>query len=133
MKRLKLKWLWLSIGYAMVVFVIYSSLSKSPMSPGVEVSDKLLHFMAYFGLMAWFVQIYQKPKVRYLLLLLLIVMGVLLEYLQALGGVRYFEFNDMLANSAGAIFAWALSYSSLFSSVLYRYENYFICAERKLD
>jgi glycopeptide antibiotics resistance protein len=35
-------------------------------------------------------------------------MGVGLEFLQDLCGVRFFEVNDMLANTAGVLLAWSL-------------------------
>ena len=108
MPSLKYKSLWLVIGYAMVLFVIYSSLVSSPPSIGVELHDKIMHTVGYFGLMGWFIQIYHTKKSQTILAVLFILMGISLEFLQDLGGVRFFEFNDMLANTAGVLLAWAL-------------------------
>jgi len=106
--QLRLKPLWLLIGYLMVAFVIYSSLTTSPLTPSFKFSDKFMHIVGYFGLMGWFIQIYQQKKTRILLAVIFICMGVLMEFLQDLGGVRYFEVNDMLANATGVLLAWAL-------------------------
>ena len=109
MRELKLKPLWLAIGFAMVCFVIYSSLTTSPPVPvNFQLSDKLMHLLGYFGLMGWFLQIYQNKKMQFFLAVVFISMGISLEFLQDLGGVRFFEVNDMLANSAGVLLAWSL-------------------------
>ncbi|MCW8955240.1 MAG: hypothetical protein OQL09_00025, partial [Gammaproteobacteria bacterium] len=46
-----------------------------------------------------------------------ILLGIVLEYLQALGGVRYFEWADMLANSAGVLLALLLAQTRFASSL----------------
>lgn len=124
MRSLKYKTLWLVIGYAMVLFVVYSSLTSSPMGSGIYVSDKFLHTVGYFGLMGWFVQLYQERKAQLYLAVIFISMGVLLEFLQDLGGVRYFEFNDMLANAAGVLLAFMLV-KTPFPNILYQLEKKF--------
>lgn len=116
---LKYKLLWLSIGYLMVVFVIYSSLSTSEVVLEIKLSDKLMHVLGYFGLMGWFMQIYRGKRAGFLLAAVFIAMGVSLEFLQDLGGVRYFELADMLANTLGVLLAWALSYTPLAGILLW--------------
>jgi VanZ family protein len=108
---LKYKLLWLSIGYLMVVFVIYSSLSTSEVVLEISLSDKLMHVLGYFGLMGWFMQIYRGRRAGLLLAVVFIAMGISLEFLQDLGGVRYFEVEDMLANTLGVLLAWGLSHT----------------------
>jgi len=109
MPVLKLNTLWLIIGYAMVAFVVYSSLESAPIEViNFEGSDKVMHMTAYFGLMGWFLQIYHARKAQIILACAFIAMGVILEILQGLGGVRFFEFYDMLANSTGVLLAWSL-------------------------
>lgn len=123
MSELKFKPLWLVVGYAMVLFVIYSSLTTSPMElPSFKLSDKFMHTVGYFGLMGWFLQIYQHKKAQILLALIFIAMGISLEFLQDLGGVRYFEVNDMLANTSGVLLAWALV-KTPFPRLLYYVES----------
>jgi len=118
MMKLKFKPLWLLMGYALIAFVVMQSLTSSPVDMGVKVWDKLLHTTGYFVLMGWFVQIYHGKFSSILCGLFFISMGIGLEFLQYLGGIRYFEVNDMLANSLGVIIAWLLSYT-VFSKWLY--------------
>lgn len=108
---LKFKRLWLSIGYLLVVFVIYSSLSTSDVVLEISLSDKLMHTLAYFGLMGWFMQIYRSRYAGVLLAVLFIAMGISMEFLQNMGGVRHFEVADMFANTLGVLIAWVLSYT----------------------
>ena len=105
---LKYKSLWILVGLSMVVFVIQVSLTSNPPSLDFEMSDKYMHTVGYFGLMGWFIQIYHQQKARYILAAIFIAMGIGLEFLQELGGVRYYEVSDMLANTLGVLLAWAL-------------------------
>ena len=125
MAALKYKKLWLVIGYAMVAFVIYSSLTSNPVSVGIEYSDKFLHTVGYFGLMGWFLQIYHKKATRFLLAAIFIAMGISLEFLQDWGGVRYFEVNDMIANTSGVLLAWVLIFTP-FPGLLLWFERKFV-------
>lgn len=120
---LKYKLLWLSIGYLMVVFVIYSSLSTSDVVLEIRLSDKLMHVLGYFGLMGWFMQIYRGKRAGFLLAAVFIAMGIGLEFLQDLGGVRYFEVADMLANTLGVLLAWVLSYTPVAGILLWLERN----------
>jgi len=123
MRELKLKPLWLAIGFAMVFFVIYSSLSTSPpVAVSFKLSDKLMHMLGYFGLMGWFMQIYQNKKMQLILAVVFICMGVGLEFLQDLGGVRFFEIKDMVANSVGVLLAWSLV-KTPFPQLLHYFES----------
>jgi VanZ family protein len=109
----------------MVLFVIYSSLTSSPVTIDVKFSDKILHVVGYFALTGWFIQIYHTSKMRYLLVTLFISMGIGLEFLQDLGGDRYFEVQDMLANTTGVLLAWLLV-KTPFPGLLYWLENRFL-------
>jgi VanZ family protein len=119
---LKLRPVWLLIGYLMVAFVVQQTLTASPMGTGLNFSDKFLHTLGYFLLMGWFVQIYHQPAAKILFGLFFMSMGIGLEFLQGLSGVRHYEVNDMLANGLGVVIAWGLSYSG-FSSTLYQFER----------
>ncbi|MBE9563646.1 MAG: hypothetical protein IMF17_00270, partial [Proteobacteria bacterium] len=57
---LRLRFLWLAIGYGLVVLVVYLSLTSQPVDLELNVpyEDKFFHALAYFTLMAWFSQIY---------------------------------------------------------------------------
>jgi len=125
MLELKYKPLWLMVGFAMIVFVVYSSLTSSPPEiTSFKLSDKIMHMTGYFCLMGWFLQIYQQKKIQIILAIIFISMGISLEFLQDLGGVRYFEVNDMLANSAGVLLAWSLV-KTPFPKILHYFESKF--------
>jgi VanZ family protein len=100
---LKLRFLWLFLGYLLIFVVVYLSITTQPVKfdMGIDYQDKLFHALAYFGLMAWFAQIYHDRFQRNMIAIVFILMGVLLEYLQSLTEVRMFEYADMLANAAG--------------------------------
>lgn len=118
--------IWLSLGWIMVLMVTYLSLIPSPPELYIEFEfiDKVEHFFAYFILMMWFAQIYQTDKGRIFYLLLFVLMGITLEILQGVGGVRFFEYGDMLANSLGALFAWFITQGRL--------KNIFVLFEQKI-
>jgi len=102
---------WLFVGWSLVTLIIFLSVTTSP--PQIDIDfkylDKLEHLLAYGILMGWFGQLYRTTKVRIGYLLGFIVMGTLLEIIQGLGGVRYFEYGDMAANSIGAAIGWSMS------------------------
>jgi len=108
---LKLRFLWLAIGYALVMLVVFLSLTSNPVSLEMEIpyQDKFFHALAYFTLMAWFSQIYHDRFQRNMIALVFIFMGVTLEYLQGFDPNRYFEFADMVANSVGVALGFALA------------------------
>lgn len=114
---LRLRKIWLAIGYCLIVFVVYGTLTPRPIDLGVHVSDKFMHTVGYFVLMGWFMQLYATRKGRLFCTAFFIAMGITLEFLQGLGGVRYFEVNDMLANGLGVIIALLLSFT-VFSKLL---------------
>ena len=105
---------WLTLGGVWVAILIYLSLALHPPQPvNFKYSDYLEHALAYGLLMLWFCQIYQKHAHRILLALCLIALGVSMEFLQRITGYRYFEYMDMLANSAGALLGWALARTAM--------------------
>lgn len=101
--ELRFRFLWLAIGYTLVVLVIYLSLTSAPvdLEMNLPYEDKIYHALAYFTLMTWFSQIYHASFQRTMIALIFIIMGVLLEYLQSFEPGRYAEFGDMLANTTG--------------------------------
>ncbi len=106
----------------MIAYVIHASLDTTPIDLDFSQSDKIMHIAAYFALMGWFVQIYQKNRTRIVLGIAFIVMGVSLEFLQDMGGVRYFDLSDMLANTTGVLLGW-LTVFSPFSKILFSIED----------
>ena len=116
--------LWLSLGCLMVFTVCYLSLTSSPPKLDVDFKyiDKIEHWLAYFVLMIWFSQLYKSVRTRFFYLLFFILMGVALEVLQGLGGIRFFEYSDMLANTLGAATAWLITKYRL-NNLLFSFEK----------
>ena len=101
MRGLRYRKLWLAIGFALVALVIYLSLTPDPIDVGTIEEVKTGHFLAYAVLMLWFAQIYRSLRGRIAVGLLLVLMGVLLEYAQAMVGYRSFGYADMRDNGIG--------------------------------
>ena len=110
MARLRYFVLWQAVGVVLIAAVIYLSLTPSfPDLMDFTLGDKLAHMSAYFVLMSWHAQIYAKPLPRLLWGIGFIALGIGLEYGQGLGGTRYFDWLDALANGTGVFLAWALA------------------------
>ncbi len=123
--NLKYKNLWVFIGYGLIAIVVYQTLTANPVSAGIDISDKLLHTVGYFVLMGWFVQIYHNKQQKFYWALFFVAMGISMEFLQDLGGVRFYEVNDMLANGLGVLLAWGASFTK-FSECIFFFEKYFL-------
>lgn len=108
---LKFRFIWLAIGYALVALVLYLSLTSHPVNVklGLPFVDKFFHAFAYFVLMVWFAQLYHGKFQRYVIASVLIVIGVVLEYLQSFDVARMSDFGDMVANATGVLLAFYLT------------------------
>ena len=117
---LKLRFLWLTIGYALVVLVVYLSLTSNPVDMGLSFpyEDKAYHAFAYFILMAWFAQIYHDKFQRNMIALIFVFMGVLLEYIQSFDPNRTAEFGDMIANATGVAIGFYLALTNVKNTLL---------------
>ncbi|MBU0621487.1 MAG: VanZ family protein [Gammaproteobacteria bacterium] len=109
-----LRKVWLTAGWLWVAIVFYLSLMPHPPEPvSFEGVDKLEHLVAYAWLMLWFCQVYLDQKMRMRLFVALAAMGVGIEILQSMGGYRYFEYADMLANTLGVAIGWGSAQAGL--------------------
>ncbi len=105
--NLRFHQVWVFIGWTMVCLIIYLSLTTTgSVVVGGFFNDKVSHTLGYFCLMLWFMQLYTGKGTRLLYALLFVAMGIGLEYLQGLGGVRVFELADMMANTSGIVLGW---------------------------
>lgn len=104
--RLRFHTLWLAIGWALVLTVVYLSLTPQPVSIPVEQGDKVGHLAAYAVLMLWFAQLYSPAQRRFMLAVALVALGIGLEFAQLLTETRTFEIADMLADGAGVVIGW---------------------------
>jgi len=107
MYRLRLSWLWLSLGLTLVATVWFLSLTPHPPSIDIQDGDKYGHLLAYGSLMLWFGWLYPR-RVHWRVALLFLLQGVLLELLQGLSGYRYADVYDMVANGLGVALGWTL-------------------------
>lgn len=108
----KLRKLWLSIGWLLVVLVAYLSLVSDPPTIDASGGDKVVHLLAYGTLMLWFLQLYPIYR-RPIIAVGFIAMGILLEFLQAFTAARSFEYMDMVANTGGVMLGWLLGKTRL--------------------
>ena len=128
--NLRLRFLWLGLSCCLIGLIVFLSLTSSPPTlVKFQFGDKVGHFLAYLTLMAWFGQLYVKPRHLMLLALAFISMGVGLEFLQGMTGHRFFEFADMAANTIGVLVGWWLS-ENLIAGMLAKLENRLIFSTR---
>jgi hypothetical protein len=100
--------LWVAIGYALVVAVIYLSLTPAPPVEMGGGRDKIYHALAYGTLMIWFVQGY--PRSRWpVIAAACAALGIALEYVQGWSGIRTFGYDDMLGDVVGVVIGWMLA------------------------
>ncbi len=99
------------IAIALTITIIYLSLASTmPNVMEVNVSDKILHTFAYFGLStSWFFAIkasYNNFNKKVIIAFLVLFFSVLLEFLQgSLTNYRTADYYDIVANSIGIVIA----------------------------
>jgi VanZ family protein len=98
--------LWLYTGHGLLVGLIFFSLAPSTPSPVQVLGDKLAHLLVYAMLMTWYAQILARPRQQALAAAGLVTLGLLLELLQGLGGVRQLDWVDAVANTVGVALGW---------------------------
>ncbi len=114
LKPFKRPWLWAGLWMLAIAIVVVGSLLPGKDLPPLPVSDKLEHFAAYAALSAGAVQLFARRLSWGFICLLLVLMGIGLEYLQAsmkLG--RMLDRNDALANTLGVLIGLATAFTPL--------------------
>jgi VanZ family protein len=119
---LKVRGLWLALGWLLVLLVVYLSLAPAPIEFEIEQGDKFSHVIAYLVLMSWFANLYETPRQRLIRATAFVAMGIALEVVQGLVAYRSFEIADMGAGAAGVVLGWILAPP--------RMPNYLAFAER---
>ena len=98
---LKYEKFWQAIGWLMVAIVVWLSVTPSPpQMPSFFGWDKAQHVTAYAGLMYWFgvSHIY-----RWRWPIFMATLGIGLEIVQGVSGLRSYDPYDMLANFIGVV------------------------------
>lgn len=87
------------------------ALSLMPISQTIPGGDKLHHLLAYAGLMlVWRLAMPQaNTRTQLKLAILLMLMGVAIEFAQGLTPYRVFEWADALANATGVCLGWSVA------------------------
>ena len=106
---LKLRPLWVALGWLLVLFVIYVSITPDPVQLPVAEGDKFGHVLAYATLMSWFANLYELPARRVQFAIGFIALGVALEFVQRWSGYRSFEVADMAAGATGVALGWLVA------------------------
>lgn len=102
MLKLRFPWVWWSLGWLLVVGVVFGSLLPGHLVANVSPGDKLLHAGSYFVLMLWFSGLYSRR--RYVVVaLLLLVLGLVLDLAQNFSASRTFDLRDVAANAGGIL------------------------------
>jgi VanZ family protein len=72
---------------------------------GVSNIDKMYHLIAYFTLsMCWLLAFYKKPSLKYIIISICIVFGIIIEVLQQkLTLYRTGDYKDAIANTIGIL------------------------------
>ena len=110
LKPFRRPWLWAGLWVLAIAAVVVGSLVPGRDLPAVPVSDKLEHFAAYAVLAAGAVQLFARRASWAFVCLLLVLMGIGLEVLQAKMALgRMLDRNDALANTIGVLLGLATS------------------------
>jgi len=107
--HLRLRGLWVVVGWLLVLLVVYESLTPAPIRMDFEQGDKLGHALAYLILMSWFANLYEIPAQRIAFAVGFAFLGISLEFIQRWTGYRSFELADMAAGTVGVVIGWILA------------------------
>ena len=119
-KPFKRPWLWAGLWILAIACVVVGSLLPSSDLPSVKVNDKVEHFVAYAVLSAGAVQLFARRLSWGFVCVLLVLMGIGLEVLQAQMGLgRMLDRNDALANTIGVLIGLATSFTPLRDALLW--------------
>ena len=111
--------LWAGVWVLAIAAVVTGSLLRTSELPSVKVNDKVEHFVAYALLSAGAVQLYARRLSWGFVCVLLVLMGIGLEYLQARMGLgRMLDRNDALANTIGVLIGLATAFTPLRDALL---------------
>ena len=108
MLPLRYPWVWWSLGWLLVLGVVFGSLLPRVWMPDFTSSDKFMHSGSYLVLMLWFSGLYRRER-HLAIALLLFVLGLVLDVSQSLSPYRTFDWRDVAANAGGILVGLLLS------------------------
>ena len=112
LKPFRRPWLWAGLWVLAVAVVVIGSLLPAHDLPDLPVSDKFEHFLAYAALSAGAVQLFVRRLSWGFVCVLLVLMGIGLEYLQAQMALgRVLDRQDALANMIGVLLGLATAFT----------------------
>lgn len=100
---------WSLIGWLGVAMILYLSLMPHPPELDIEQGDKLQHMAAYTVLMGWWAQLGASDRANARVALVILVLGISIEFMQAATGYRTFSYADMVADALGIALGWMLA------------------------
>jgi VanZ family protein len=123
--------LWHTLGWLLVVLVVFLSLTpRPPVVLEVPGSDKVHHFLAYLVMMLWFSQLYREPRRQFWVGVGLVALGAGLELVQGLLAYRSADVLDALANGCG-VFAGRFLVGTRLGSSLAFLDDHFLRLSRR--
>lgn len=115
---LQLWWLWFASACALVLFVCVMSLVNLS-EANIQVSDKTLHFVAYWSISIWWLQIFRGRWTGLIIVAAAISLGVGLEIAQSFHPMRHMDYRDAIANSIGAGLGYVCALLGLRNALLW--------------
>ena len=97
--------LWWTLGWAMVAFILYSTLAPARYVPELHIWDKLEHATAFFGMTFWFGGLVARRNL-WLLGIVMSAFGAAIEVAQGTMGLgRDMDIHDWYADTCGILVA----------------------------
>ena len=121
---LQLWWLWFFCACLLIVGLCVTSLINLS-HINFQVSDKTLHFVAYWGVSIWWLQIFRGRWVGLIIVAAAISLGVGLEIAQSFHPMRHMDYRDAIANSIGAGLGYLCAVLGLRNALLW-FETLFL-------
>ena len=119
LKPFKRPLLWSGLWMLAIAVVVIGSLLPAKDLPSVQVNDKIEHFVAYAALSAGAVQLFARRLSWGFVCVLLVLMGIGIEYLQAQMALgRMLDRNDALANTIGVLLGLATAFTPWHDALL---------------
>jgi VanZ family protein len=100
--------LWWAVGWALLAFILYSTLAPSQDVPNLHLWDKLEHAGAFFGLTMWFGGLIRRSRYAMLAFWMLLLGGAIELAQGYMGWGRDMDIHDFYADGLGIAVAFIL-------------------------